>query len=288
EINGATAQDGTQVEARVDAGDIVPIQNPVTTAGGSFGYTNPKLLVQGNDLSGAITFYVQGYVATTDPATVEWHSGEITRINLTVPAAAPLVTTSAATSVTTSSATLNSNLASFGTALSADVSFQWGATTAYGRETTVRALTSTGSFTFSLSGLSDDTTYHFRVKAVGDGTSYGTDRTFTTGAVAAEEGVGVGAPAPPTPPAGTTDVRGRVSDVGVFEEPVTAISEDELCTLTIAEGTVGLTKDLEPLDEVVMVIMDEPPPPPEEAEIVGLAYDFGPDGATFDPPITLE
>ncbi|GAI77910.1 unnamed protein product, partial [marine sediment metagenome] len=48
------------------------------------------------------------------------------------------------------------------------------------------------------------------------------------------------------------------------------------------------TEELESLDEITMVIMDEPPPPPEEAEIVGLAYDFGPDGATFDPPITLE
>ena len=29
------------------------------------------------------------------------------------------------------------------------------------------------------------------------------------------------------------------------------------------------------------------PPPPEDRSIIGLAYDFGPDGATFDPSITL-
>jgi len=90
------------------------------------------------------------------------------------------------------------------------------------------------------------------------------------------------------PPAGTTDVRGQVSDVGVFLSPVTAVSEDELCSLTILEDTVGLTEELEPLTEITMLIMDEPPPPPEDAHIIGLAYDFGPARATFDPPITLE
>ena len=88
------------------------------------------------------------------------------------------------------------------------------------------------------------------------------------------------------PPAGTTDVRGEISAAGVFEEQVTAFSEDELCTLTIPEDTVGLTEDLEPLDEITILREDEPPEPPEEADIV-LAYDLGPDGATFDPAITL-
>jgi hypothetical protein len=96
------------------------------------------------------------------------------------------------------------------------------------------------------------------------------------------------APAPPSPPPGTTDVRGIVSTAGIFLESVTAISEDELCTLTIPEDTVGLTEELEPLTEITVVIMDEPPPPPEDAYIIGLTYDFGPDGATFEPPATLK
>jgi len=96
-----------------------------------------------------------------------------------------------------------------------------------------------------------------------------------------------GAPAPPAPPPGTTDVRGIVTTVGRFTRSVTATSEDGLCTLTIPSGTVGLTEELEPIDEITVVVMDEPPAPPEDAHVVGLAYDFGPDGATFDPPITL-
>lgn len=87
-------------------------------------------------------------------------------------------------------------------------------------------------------------------------------------------------------PAGTTDVRGEISAAGVFEESVTAFSDDELCTLTIPEGTVGLTEDLEPLDEITILAEDDPPEPPEDADIV-LAYDLGPDGATFEPAITL-
>ncbi|MBA7645971.1 hypothetical protein ES703_53732 [subsurface metagenome] len=118
---------------------------------------------------------------------------------------------------------------------------------------------------------------------MGDGTSYGADRTFTTTRAAA----GVGGGPAPTPPDGTTDVRGQVSTAGVFQEQVTALSDDELCTLTIPEDTVGLTEELEPLDEITMEIMDEPPPPPEDTHVIGLFYDFQPSGATFEPPITL-
>ena len=92
---------------------------------------------------------------------------------------------------------------------------------------------------------------------------------------------------PPEPPPGTTDVRGMVGDGCRFTEPVSAVSDDELCTLTIPVGTVGLTEDLECLPEITMVTMEEPPPPPEDANVIGLVYDFGPDGATFDPAITL-
>ena len=92
----------------------------------------------------------------------------------------PTVTTNAATGVTTNSATLNGNLTSLGTATSVNVSFEWGTTTSYGSETTPETMTSTGSFDAALSGLTPGATYHFRAKAVGDGTSYGSDRSFVT------------------------------------------------------------------------------------------------------------
>ncbi len=94
--------------------------------------------------------------------------------------------------------------------------------------------------------------------------------------------------APPTsPPPGTTDVSGIVTTAGRFTSTVSITSEDSRTTLTIPEGTVGLTQALEPLNQISIVEMTEPPAPPAEANFISLAYDFGPEGATFDPPITV-
>jgi hypothetical protein len=40
-------------------------------------------------------------------------------------------------------------------------------------------MTSSGSFSSVLPNLTPNTIYHFRAKAVGDGTNYGVDMTFT-------------------------------------------------------------------------------------------------------------
>jgi len=97
----------------------------------------------------------------------------------------PEVTTNAATDVTTDSATLNGNLTSLGDYSWAYVSFEWGGNTTYGNETTPGNMTTLGPFSDNINGLSPNTTYHFRAKAVGNGTAtpvYGNDTTFTTAA----------------------------------------------------------------------------------------------------------
>ena len=96
------------------------------------------------------------------------------------PPEAPQVTTTAASAIAGSSATLNLNLASVGTAASVQVSFQWGLTAAYGNTTGEQTMDDTGSMSYALSGLDPATTYHFRAVAVGAGTAYGGDQTFTT------------------------------------------------------------------------------------------------------------
>jgi len=103
---------------------------------------------------------------------------------------APTVTTNDATNIMASSATLNGYLDNMGTAPSVDLSFDW-ATDAfyvangdsYNHNTGDPpegpwTVTSTGSFIFNLDGLTSNTTYHFRAKAVGHGTSYGLDKPF--------------------------------------------------------------------------------------------------------------
>lgn len=92
----------------------------------------------------------------------------------------PSVITMVASEVTTDSVTLNGSLDGLGTATSVDVSFEWGFDTGYGNETTSQSMNSTGSFSSVVTGLSHSSTYHFRTKAVGDGTAYGDDSIFTT------------------------------------------------------------------------------------------------------------
>ncbi|MDP2731348.1 MAG: hypothetical protein Q8O55_12865, partial [Dehalococcoidales bacterium] len=102
----------------------------------------------------------------------------------TVSATPPSVATGAAGSITTSGATLNGSLTDLGTASSVGVKFEYGLTSGYGSTTSIQARTATGAFSDIISGLSSSTPYHYRAVAVGDGTSYGTDRTFTTAAPA--------------------------------------------------------------------------------------------------------
>ncbi len=94
---------------------------------------------------------------------------------------APIAGTADATNITANSATLNGELASLGTSKSVDVSFQWGTSSgSYTNETEVTALTSKEEFAFGMTGLTPNTTYYYRAKAVGNGTDYGPEKSFTT------------------------------------------------------------------------------------------------------------
>jgi len=78
-----------------------------------------------------------------------------------------------------------------------------------------------------------------------------------------------------------------ISDTGEVQKTTEATSEDGMFTMTIPKGTVALDKDGKPLKGLEAKVDERPPDPPEDAHIIGLAYDFGPDGASFDPPITF-
>jgi len=105
-------------------------------------------------------------------------------------------------------------------------------------------------------------------------------------------------PAPSPPPVieteGEQEPKAMVSDIsdivdedGVFTKHCTAKSEDEKVQLNINKGTIGKTKEGEPLSEISITKVTRPPDPPADTEFIDLAYDFEPDGATFDPSITL-
>jgi hypothetical protein len=93
----------------------------------------------------------------------------------------PVVTTNAATNITSSSATLNGTVNPNG--LITTVHFEYGITTNYGSTTANRSYTgdTTQSVSANITGLSPNTTYHFRLVGTNnDGTNYGNDRTFST------------------------------------------------------------------------------------------------------------
>jgi uncharacterized protein (TIGR02145 family) len=96
---------------------------------------------------------------------------------------APTATTQAATNLSSSSATLNGTVNANG--LSTTISFEYGTTISYGQTAVATPGQITGNSITSANaartGLTQGTTYHFRIKAVNSaGTSYGSDLTFTT------------------------------------------------------------------------------------------------------------
>ena len=95
--------------------------------------------------------------------------------------APPLVSTNDATRTTANSATLNGDLTALGGTPNVDVSFEWGTKSKhYPNKTTAVARTDTGTFSSHITGLQSNTTYYYRAKAVGDGTGYGSEMSFTT------------------------------------------------------------------------------------------------------------
>lgn len=99
----------------------------------------------------------------------------------TTPALAPTAVTNDATLITGTTATLNGNITAGGA--STAVSFEYGPTAAYGTTVAGVPATVTGNTATpvlaAISGLTPNTTYHFRVKGVNTiGTTNGLDKTF--------------------------------------------------------------------------------------------------------------
>jgi len=87
---------------------------------------------------------------------------------------------------------------------------------------------------------------------------------------------------------GITSVLGSINrNTGKFLEDVTARSIDKKVELTIPKDTIGKNRSGGLLTVIKIREVEEPPAPPADSSVIGLTYDLGPDGATFDPPITL-
>jgi len=125
--------------------------------------------------------------------------------------------------------------------------------------------------------------YTIKARVNANGGSFVQSSTFTLSTPAAAS---AGAPAP-APAPGVTDLSGKVGGRGVFLADFTAQSDDAKVSLSIDKGTHGLTEEGTPLSEISIQPMAVPPSPPADSNVIGLVYDFGPEGATFDQPITI-
>ncbi len=73
---------------------------------------------------------------------------------------------------------------------------------------------------------------------------------------------------------------------GSLISSISGASADGKTTIYIPAGTRCLDTNGNPLSTITANPVT-PPALPENANVIGLAFDFGPDGATFDPPFTI-
>jgi N-acetylneuraminic acid mutarotase len=126
----------------------------------------------------ANTTYHFRIVATNSAGTRYGSDRTFTTLSATGP---PVVITNPATLVASFSARLNGSVDPHGLATTAY--FQYGTTTGYGLTTAIQSKTGNAyqNVAANIGGLSANTTYHFRMVGTNNrGTTYGSDRTFTT------------------------------------------------------------------------------------------------------------
>jgi len=84
------------------------------------------------------------------------------------------------------------------------------------------------------------------------------------------------------------DLDFSITSDGEVKKTIEINSEDGRLAVTIPKDTIANGEDGKRLKSLEVTTNENPPSPPEDAHTIGLAYNLGPSGATFDPPITLE
>src|SRR3569623_1555465 len=137
------------------------------------------------DVNAAKMQGITSFTVTASPNYFGIGFDNIVLSNITSPASAPTATTGAASSISATGATLNGTVNDNGA--STTVTFDYGTTTGYGTNVaattggTVAAGSGSTAVSKTLTGLTCNTTYHFRVKGVNSaGTTNGSDASFTT------------------------------------------------------------------------------------------------------------
>jgi len=80
---------------------------------------------------------------------------------------------------------------------------------------------------------------------------------------------------------------GPITEDGVLEDTINVTSRDGMVTLRLPEGILALDSEGNRLEKITVDPVLEPPALPENWYATGMAYDFGPDGASFEGSIEL-
>ena len=154
-------------------------QNPTTSnSHASSGIGTGNFTCNMTNLSSNTTYYVRAYAINSVGTAYGEQKSFTTQSNVS----SPTVTTNNVTNITTTSATCGGNVTSAGNGTVTARGVCWSTSsnpTVSGSHTTNGS--GTGSFTSSITGLSANTTYYVRAYATNEaGTSYGSQKTFTT------------------------------------------------------------------------------------------------------------
>jgi uncharacterized membrane protein/phage protein U len=87
---------------------------------------------------------------------------------------------------------------------------------------------------------------------------------------------------------GVTSVSTYVTQSGKFVVDVTAESADGKVEITVPKNTVGKNSVGQRLSYISIKEQKSPPAPPAGFQIIGLVYDIGPGGSTFEPAIYVQ
>jgi uncharacterized protein (TIGR02145 family) len=178
-LNGSVNANGSSTTVTFEYGTTFVYGSTINTTPGTVTGITPTTV------SGALTGLIPGQLyhfrvkAVSAGGTV--YSDDLT-FNTTQP---PTATTQDATNFTQTTVTLNGQVNANG--LASVITFEYGLTTGYGSSVSGLPDNATGSVNTptkaDITGLTQNTTYHFRIKAVSSaGATYGADLTFSTSA----------------------------------------------------------------------------------------------------------
>ncbi|MGO0059031.1 S-layer homology domain-containing protein [Brevibacillus fluminis] len=197
---------------------------------------------------GTVQNYYNSFVAAnnTDTTYAFTYSGSLQ--------SSPTVTTDAsATNITNSGATVGGDVTSDGNATITERGVVYSTSvnpTTSDSKVTATATATTGTFSVSLTGLSANTTYHYRAYATNaQGTSYGSDETFTTSATQSAPTVTTDASATNITNSGatvggdvTSDGNASITERGiVYSTSANPTTNDSKVTATATTGTFSVS-----------------------------------------------